>query len=114
MIMEYAADMPFRAGAFRCVTCSHAMYELPSDARTNALREVRRVLAIKGRFFMMEHCKPNTLLIKCLYYIRLMSMGSAENRRFAEDEIPFIRQFFRAVAKEPSPTRKSKLTSGTK
>ncbi|MGA1795936.1 MAG: class I SAM-dependent methyltransferase [bacterium] len=114
LIVGDAAAMPFRTGAFGCVTCSHAMYELPSDARTNALGEVQRVLADRGRFFMMEHCKPTAPFIRFFYYVRLMSMGSPENRRFAEDETPFIERFFREVTMEPSPTGKSKLISGVK
>lgn len=114
LVVGDVSEMPFKGNAFECVTCSHAMYELKSDVRMKALEEIFRVLKGTHRFFMMEHCKPRNPLIKCLYYIRLMSMGSPENRHFAEDEVPVINRFLNDVKKELSPTGKSKLISGMK
>ncbi|MBN2372547.1 class I SAM-dependent methyltransferase [bacterium] len=114
LIAADVALMPFKANAFDCVTCSHAMYELKSKVRTGALEEIKRVLKEGRRFFMMEHCKPKNPVIKIFYYIRLMSMGSTENRVFAHDEFPFLKVHFDDIKKELSPSGKSKLIYGMK
>ena len=63
---------------------------------------------------MMEHTKPKNPLIKIMYYLRLMSMGSAENKIFARDETKTLREVFINVSLEISPTGGSKLISGQK
>lgn len=114
LVMGDVGEMPFKGDVFECVTCSHSMYELKSEARMKALNEICRVLKENGRFFMMEHCKPRNPFIRFLYYVRLMSMGSPENRDFAEDEAPVIKGFLKDVKREFSPTGKSKLISCVK
>jgi len=112
LVMGDVGEMPFKWDVFECATCSHSMYELESETRMNALNEICRVLKENGRFFMMEHCKPRNPFVRLLYYVRLMFMGSPENRDFAEDEVPVIKRFFKDVKRELSPTGKSKLISG--
>jgi demethylmenaquinone methyltransferase/2-methoxy-6-polyprenyl-1,4-benzoquinol methylase len=112
LVMGDVGEMPFKGDVFECATCSHSMYELESETRMNALNEICRALKENGRFFMMEHCKPRNPFIRLLYYVRLMFMGSPENRDFAEDEVPVIKRFFKDVKRELSPTGKSKLISG--
>lgn len=114
LVMGDVGEMPFKWDVFECATCSHSMYELESETRMKALNEICRVLKENGRFFMMEHCKPRNPFIRLLYYVRLMFMGSPENRDFAEDEVPVIKRFFKDVKRELSPTGKSKLISGVK
>ena len=114
LVIGDVGEMPFKGNVFECVTCSHSMYELKSEVRMKALNEICRVLKENGRFFMMEHCKPRNPFIRFLYYVRLMSMGSPEDRSFAEDEIPLIKRFLKNVKRELSPTGKSKLISGVK
>ena len=114
LVMGDVSEMPFKENVFECVTCSHSMYELKSEIRMKALNEICRVLKENGRFFMMEHRKPRRSFIRFLYYVRLMSMGSPENRSFAEDEVPVIKRFLKDVKKEFSPSGKSKLISGVK
>jgi len=114
LVMGDVGEMPFKGDVFERATCSHSMYELESETRMNALNEICRVLKENGRFFMMEHCKPRNPFIRLLYYVRLMFMGSPENRDFAEDEVPVIKRFFKDVKRELSPTGKSKLISGVK
>lgn len=109
-----AARLPFRSGSFEAVTCSHAMYELSPEVRTRALEEAHRVLRPGGRFLMMEHCEPTRPLVRFLYQVRLATMGSARNRSFARDEVPFLCQFFRDVKRQASPTGRSKITWGVK
>lgn len=108
------ANMPFKEGTFDIVTCSHAMYELRAPVRRKSLDEVRRTLKTGGSFVMMEHEIPKKLFIRLLYYIRLTSMGSLENRKFARDEIAELGKNFINISKSLSPTGKSKLISGVK
>jgi len=107
-------DLPFREDTFDVVTCSHAMYELPANVRRRCLDEVRRILKVGGSFHMMEHEIPKKPFVKFLYYVRLASMGSMENREFARDEVPELEKYFSDVSKSLSPTGKSKLISGFK
>lgn len=109
-----AAHLPFRSSSFEAVTCSHAMYELSPQIRTHALEEARRVLRPTGRFLMMEHCEPSHPFIRLLYQIRLATMGSARNRSFARDEVPFLSRFFSGVERQLSATGRSKLIWGVK
>ncbi len=109
-----AARLPFRSSSFEAVTCSHAMYELSEEVRTHALEEARRVLRPGARFLMMEHCEPTRPFVRFLYQVRLAMMGSARNRSFARDEVPFLCQFLRDVKRQLTPTGRSKLIWGVK
>jgi demethylmenaquinone methyltransferase/2-methoxy-6-polyprenyl-1,4-benzoquinol methylase len=108
------SHLPFPEGSFDCVTCSHAMYELTARARENGLGEIRRVLKEGRRFFMMEHEVPEKPFIRSLYHIRLLTMGSGQNREFAKDETAELSEHFSDIRKTSSPTGRSKLISGTK
>lgn len=108
------SHLPFPEGSFDCVTCSHAMYELTAQARRKGLGEITRVLKDGGRFFMMEHEVPERPFIRFLYYIRLWTMGSGENREFAKDETAELGEHFSDIRKSASPTGRSKLLSGKK
>lgn len=108
------SNLPFPEGSFDCVTCSHAMYELTARAREKGLGEIRRVLKDGGRFFMMEHEVPEKPFIRFLYHIRLLTMGSGQNREFAKDETAELGEHFSDIRKSSSPTGRSKLLSGTR
>ena len=45
-----AGSLPFVAGAFDAVTCSHAFYELKGETQDRALQEIVRVLKPKEPF----------------------------------------------------------------
>ena len=109
-----AARLPFAPASFDAVSCSHAMYELRPEARGRALEEALRVLRPGGRFVMMEHCEPSRPLVRFLYRLRLVALGSSGNREFARDEVPFLRRFFANARSELSPTGRSKLILGDK
>ncbi len=113
-VLADVARLPFKDESFDAVTCSHAMYELDPPTREAALRETWRVLKPEKKFAMMEHCEPKHPFIRMLYYIRLASMGSPENRKFAKDEVPFLARIFRNVEKSLTPTGGSKIILGTK
>ena len=57
---------------------------------------------------------PKKPFIRFLYFVRLASMGSYENRQFARDEVPELMEHFSDIRKSMSPTGKSKLLSGRK
>ncbi len=114
LVQADVSDLPFADGSFDCVTCSHAMYELTAKARVEGLGEIRRVLKSGGSFFMMEHEVPEKPFVKFLYYVRLTTMGSRENREFAKDEIPELALHFSDVRSSRSPTGRSKLIEGKK
>jgi demethylmenaquinone methyltransferase/2-methoxy-6-polyprenyl-1,4-benzoquinol methylase len=107
-----ATRLPFAPASFDAVSCSHAMYELRPEARGRTLAEARRVLRPGGRFVMMEHCEPSRPLVRFLYRLRLLALGSSGNREFARDEVPFLRRFFVDVRSELAPTGRSKLVLG--
>ncbi len=108
-VLANVGELPFISQSFDIVTCSHAMYELDSATREATLKEIKRVLKPGGVFGMMEHCEPQNPLVRALYYLRLASMGSYENRAFAKDEKPFLEKYFSKVEKLLSPTGNSKL-----
>ena len=54
-----AGLLPFAAGSFDAVTCSHAFYEIKGETANRALEEILRVLRPKGAFLMMEHDVPS-------------------------------------------------------
>lgn len=111
-VVADATRLPFAPASFDAVSCSHAMYELQPDARGRTLAEARRVLRPGGRFVMMEHCEPHRPLVRFLYRLRLLALGSSGNREFARDEVPFLRRFFVDVRSELAPTGRSKLVLG--
>jgi len=75
-VLGSVTQMPFRSGCFGAVTCSHAFYELKGQEPFWALSEAKRVLKPRGSFLMMEHEMPANPLVKMLYYIRLLALGS--------------------------------------
>ncbi len=108
-VLANVGELPFPTATFEVITCSHAMYELDPLTRDRTLQEIKRVLKPGGCFAMMEHCEPKNPFVRFLYYLRLASMGSPENRAFARDERPFLQKYFREVKKFLSPTGGSKL-----
>ena len=62
-----AGYLPFPAGTFDAVTCSHAFYELKGKTQDRALREILRVLRPKGAFLMMEHDVPPNAFVRAFF-----------------------------------------------
>ncbi len=108
-ILAHVGELPLASHTFDVVTCSHAMYELDPPSREATLREIKRVLKPGGVFGMMEHCEPQNPFIRLLYYLRLLSFGSRENRSFARDERPYLKRYFSSVERILSPSGNSKL-----
>jgi demethylmenaquinone methyltransferase/2-methoxy-6-polyprenyl-1,4-benzoquinol methylase len=109
-----ASRLPFRSASFDGVTCSHAFYELKGAERSKAIEEVARVLKEKGRFCLMEHAKPEKLIARLLFYIRIFFLGASDAKKFLQEEEAVLGEGFKNIAKEMSPSGQSKLIHGEK
>jgi ubiquinone/menaquinone biosynthesis C-methylase UbiE len=106
-----AAELPFADNSFDVVTCSHALYELKGETRRMALREMQRVVHPDGRVLLMEHEIPRHPVVKVLFYIRMLSMGSKDAREFMKDGVAHLAKTFTRVTLSHSRSGKSKLIS---
>ncbi len=104
-----AARLPFAADSFDAVTCSHAIYELKGTTRQQALAEMKRVVRPDGCVLLMEHEIPRHPLIKFLFYLRMLSMGSKDAREFMQGGMEPLKKVFAQVVLSHSRTGKSKL-----
>jgi len=104
-----AAALPFADESFDVVTCSHALYELKRRTRQTALQEMKRIIRSTGVVLLMEHEVPHHPMIKILFNIRMMSMGSADALEFVKGGLDPFRRIFPDVSLYHSPTGKSKL-----
>ncbi len=109
LVQANASELPFKPSSFDGVTCSHAFYELKGEERDKAINEVAVVLRSGGRFCLMEHAKPEKLLPRMLFYIRLFFLGSKDARKFLAEDRSIFGEGFKNIMKVMSPTGKSKL-----
>jgi demethylmenaquinone methyltransferase/2-methoxy-6-polyprenyl-1,4-benzoquinol methylase len=101
--------LPFTAGRFDAVTCSHAFYELKGEAQNRALKEILRVLRPKGGFLMMEHDLPKNPLVRALFYFRLAFIGAGRAFAFLRREREVLESYFGCVEKLTAPAGRSKV-----
>ena len=104
-----AGCLPFAAGSFDAVTCSHAFYELKGETQDRALQEIVRVLKPKGSFLMMEHDVPSNLFVRALFYVRLSFIGSGRAISFLHHEREVLERYFGRVEKLLAPAGRSKI-----
>jgi ubiquinone/menaquinone biosynthesis C-methylase UbiE len=104
-----AATLPFANESFDVVTCSHALYELKGPTRQTALQEMKRIIRPSGVVLLMEHEVPHHPLVKILFNIRMLTMGSADAMEFVKGGLDPFRRIFPDVSLYHSPTGKSKL-----
>ena len=104
-----AAFLPFTDESFDVITCSHALYELKKPARQAALKEMKRVIRPDGAVLIMEHEVPRHPVVKILFNLRMMTMGSADSREFVKGGLKPFRQIFSDVTLHHSLSGKSKL-----
>ncbi|MBC2735297.1 MAG: methyltransferase domain-containing protein [Desulfobacteraceae bacterium] len=109
LVQADCGRLPFKAGVFSAVTCSHALYELKGATQTNTLDEIKRCLKPGKPFLMMEHEVPENRLVRLLFHIRLMSMGRERALQILKHEAGFLKQHFRQVRKSAVVTGKSKI-----
>jgi ubiquinone/menaquinone biosynthesis C-methylase UbiE len=104
-----AGSLPFVAGAFDAITCSHAFYELKGETQDRALQEIVRVLKPKGAFLMMEHDIPPNPFVRALFYLRLAFIGSGRAITFLRHERELLEKYFGSVEKILAPAGRSKV-----
>jgi demethylmenaquinone methyltransferase/2-methoxy-6-polyprenyl-1,4-benzoquinol methylase len=104
-----AGSLPFAAGTFDTVTCSHAFYELKGETQARALHEIVRILRPAGVFLMMEHDVPANRLVRALFYLRLTFVGSGRAITFLRRERQVLERYFGRVEKVLAPAGRSKV-----
>jgi demethylmenaquinone methyltransferase/2-methoxy-6-polyprenyl-1,4-benzoquinol methylase len=109
LILADAACLPFKTALFEAVTCSHAFYELRGESQDSCLREIGRVLKPGRPFLMLEHEVPQSLLVRMLFYLRLLSMGPRKATEILRHERTLLKRYFRSVEKRNTPTGRSKV-----
>jgi ubiquinone/menaquinone biosynthesis C-methylase UbiE len=112
LVRADAERLPFREGRFDAVTCSHAFYELKGEGAERALEEVARTLRPGGSFLMMEHEVPQKLLVRLLFYLRLLSMGLRKAREVLGNEEALFRRHFHVIERIATDTGRSKIIVG--
>ena len=109
LIQADCGRLPFKAGVFSAVTCSHAFYELKGVTQVRTLGEVKRCLKPGKPFLMMEHEVPENRLVRLLFHIRLLSMGRNRAAQILKHELGFLKQHFSHVTKVATATGRSKI-----
>ncbi|MEJ2656323.1 MAG: class I SAM-dependent methyltransferase [Desulfobacterales bacterium] len=104
-----AALLPFVDESFDVITCSHALYELKRPARQAALNEMKRVIRPDGVVLIMEHEVPRHPIVKILFNLRMLTMGSTDSKEFVKEGKKPFQQIFSDVSLFHSSSGKSKL-----
>jgi ubiquinone/menaquinone biosynthesis C-methylase UbiE len=104
-----AVALPFTDNSFDVVTCSHALYEFKGETRQKAMQEMKRVVHPDGCVLLMEHEIPRHPIVKLLFYIRMLSMGSKDAYEFAKGGLEPFKNVFSQITLSHSRTGKSKL-----
>ncbi len=104
-----AGCLPFAAGTFDAVTCSHAFYELKGETQERALQEIVRILRPSGAFLMMEHDVPSNPFVRALFYLRLTFIGGGRAGAFLDHEQEALERRFASVEKVMAPAGRSKV-----
>ena len=104
-----AANLSFVDDCFDVVCCSHALYELKNQVRTDALSEMKRVVKPVGSVLIMEHEVPRRSFIKILFYIRMLMMGPKDSQEFLKQGLSPFEKNFTHVKISHTPSGKSKL-----
>ena len=106
-----AVELPFADNTFDAVTCSHALYELKSRDRKDALLEMKRVARQDGVVLIMEHEEPDRPFVKFLFNIRMAAMGSENAHEFVKAGTKPYEVIFPKVTMSCTPSGKSRLFS---
>jgi len=109
LIQGDAAALAFKADSFDVVCCSHALYELKGQARYDTLQEMKRIIKPDGMVLLMEHEVPHHPVIKILFHMRMLTMGSTDAKEFLREDLSPFKKVFPNVAVTHSPSGKSKL-----
>jgi demethylphylloquinol methyltransferase len=109
LVQGDASRLSYIDNCFDIVCCSHALYELQGRARTDALKEMKRVVKPGGQALIMEHEIPRNPLVKMLFDVRMLLMGSTDSREFLRQDLSPYKKIFTNVTLSHTPSGKSKL-----
>jgi demethylphylloquinol methyltransferase len=109
LVQGDAASLPYQDNFFDIVCCSHALYELKGNVRTKALMEMRRVVKPNGQVLIMEHEVPQNPIVKMMFHVRMMTMGSSDSFEFLQQDLSPYKNVFTEVHLSHTPSGKSKL-----
>ena len=70
---------------------------------------MKRVVKPNGMALIMEHEVPRRLLVKTLFYIRMLMMGPTDSREFLRQGINPFKEIFPIVSLSHTRSGKSKL-----
>ena len=104
-----ATQLPFVDDSFDVVACSHALYELKGRHRTEALREMKRVVRPGGTVLIMEHEVPRKAVTRLFFNMRMAAMGSDDAHEFVNAGITPYTTLFPKVTVSHTPSGKSKV-----
>lgn len=65
----WAEELPFKNSIFDCVVSSLTFHHMPLASKRQALKEINRVLAPKGRFLLADIGKPQNLFWKIKFLV---------------------------------------------
>lgn len=88
LVEGYAQDLPFPDQAFDLVISTLIFHHLPDPVKVSALREVRRVLAPRGRFLLVDFGAPPTRTARVLLTIGSLFDGRDNMRANLAGELP--------------------------
>ncbi len=109
LVQGDAARLSYIDDCFDVVCCSHALYELKDRVRTDALMEMNRVVKPDGRVVIMEHEVPRNPVVKLLFHVRMLMMGSSDSREFLKQDLSPYKKIFTDIELSHTPSGKSKL-----
>jgi demethylphylloquinol methyltransferase len=109
LVQGDASRLSYIDDCFDVVCCSHALYELQGRARTDALKEMKRVVKPNGQVLIMEHEVPRNPLVKILFHVRMLMMGSTDSGEFLRQDLSPYKKIFANVTLSHTPSGKSKL-----
>jgi ubiquinone/menaquinone biosynthesis C-methylase UbiE len=109
LVAADAGCLPFVAGTFDAVACSHAFCWLKGETQDRVLQEILRVLRQKGAFLMMEHEVPPNPFVRALFHLRLAFIGAGRAVTFLRHEREVLEGYFGSVEKVMAPAGRSKV-----
>ncbi|MBW1695772.1 MAG: methyltransferase domain-containing protein [Deltaproteobacteria bacterium] len=105
-----AALLPFSNDIFDVVACSYALYELKGAVRTDALKEMKRVVKPgQASVLIMEHEAPKHPIVRFLFKIRMILVGSTDVRALLGAGLEPFKKIFSKVHLLHTPSGKSRL-----
>lgn len=71
--------------------------------------EMKRVVKPDGKVLIMEHEVPQKPIMKMMFHMRMLMMGSTDSREFLRQDLSPYKKIFTNVTLPHTPSGKSKL-----